>query len=253
VQSYKATVSYDGTNYCGWQWQPRQKTVDRVLREMFLKAFDCSLMLVGASRTDAGVHAIGQVIRVRTDLIIDSKKMMWVWNNALPESIVIKDLVKVEADFHPQHNITSKIYHYTFFMHRPDPMVARFGTFIERPINLELLKDALDIFVGSHDFRAFCKEQPDKSTFKTIDAIELKPCQKTGGFTIMIKGKSFLRFMIRRIVGAAFAAATKPTVTLDDLKKALFEKKITKALPTAPAKGLCLMQIDYYSKMEDLV
>jgi tRNA pseudouridine38-40 synthase len=138
-------------------------------------------------------------------------------------------------------------------MHRPDPMVARFGTFIERSVNLELLKKALDVFVGSHDFRAFCKEQPYKPTLKTIDAIELKPCQKTGGFTIMIKGKSFLRFMIRRIVGAALAAATKPTVSLDDLKKALFEKKMIKVLPTAPAQGLCLMQIDYYSKMEGLI
>lgn len=253
MQSYKLTVAYDGTDYHGWQWQPHQRSVDRVLREAFLKTFNQTCMLVGASRTDAGVHAAGQVVRIKTDLVIEPQKLRWILNNALPEDIVITDLVLADPKFHPQHTVALKTYHYTFFTQRPSPTVQRFGTFIQRPIDFEKLSRALTLFLGEHDFRAYCKEVPEKNTVKTINAIALFPCEKTGGVVIKITGKSFLRFMIRRIVGAAFAAATQPTVQINDLKRALFEKKMAKVLPTAPAKGLCLMQIDYYQKMEDLI
>jgi len=244
--TYKLTVAYDGTDYHGWQWQPNQISVDRVLRETFLSAFhQKELFLVGASRTDAGVHATGQVVRIKTALQVSPEKILYVWNNALPDDIVITDIIPVADTFHPQHGVASKTYKYTFFTQRPAPQVQRFGLYIPYKIDTIKLARCLSIFVGTHDFRLYCKEEPEKDTVRTIQSISIEPCQKTGGVKIKVVGASFLRYMIRRIVGASLTAAYKSTITPNDLKRALLAKKLVKSLPTANAKGLCLHKIEY--------
>lgn len=244
--TYKLTVAYDGTDYHGWQWQPEQKSVDRVLRETFLSVFhQKELFLVGASRTDAGVHAEGQVVRIRTALEIEPEKLLWVWNNALPDDIVITGIEKVGDDFHPQQNVKIKTYEYTYYTQRPGPSLQRYGAYIPYKLDAMKLARCLSVFVGTHDFRAFCKEDDAKDTVRTIESIGLVPCEKTGAVKIRVVGASFLRFMIRRIVGAALTAATKVNITQNDLKRALLQKKVSKVLPTASAKGLCLKKIEY--------
>lgn len=248
MQSYKVTVAYDGTDYHGWQWQPRERSIDRVLRETFLGAFhQDELFLVGASRTDAGVHAEGQVFRLRTALRLDPLKILKVWNNALPSDILIKELKKVDERFHPQHGVVRKTYEYRFFMERPGVMQQRFGSYVPYAVAMDKLAQALAIFVGTHDFRAFCKEDESKDTVRTIETISLGFCARTGACKITVVGKSFLRYMIRRIVGAALTAACKSTISLKDLKLALCEKRLFQVLPTAPARGLCLKKIEYQS------
>ncbi len=249
--TYKLTVAYDGTDYHGWQWQPQKRSIDRVIRETFLAAFhQKELYLVGASRTDAGVHAQGQVVRVITHLDLTPEKLMLVLNKALPDDIVITDAVKIGDTFHPQHRVMEKTYEYRFFTKQPEPLVQRFGAYIPHRVDMEKLGRCLSVFVGTHDFQLFCKEEPEKDTTRTINSISLGPCTQTGAVKITVKGPSFLRYMIRRIVGAALTAATKTTVTHHDLKQALIHKKQTKVLPTANAKGLCLKKIEYQSEVE---
>jgi tRNA pseudouridine38-40 synthase len=246
MPSYKLTVAYDGTDYHGWQWQPQQRSIDRVLRETFLATFrQDELYLVGASRTDAGVHAEGQVVRVMTKLNLTPEKLLYVWNKALPDDIVITDVIEIDESFHPQRQVVTKTYEYTFFTKRPEPLVQRFGLYIPHEVDMQKLARCLSVFVGTHDFRTFCKEEPEKDTIRTIESISLGPCQKMGGIKIKVVGKSFLRYMIRRIVGAALTAATRKDITQNDLKRSLLEKKLSKVLPTAGAKGLSLKKIEY--------
>lgn len=248
MNSYKLVIAYDGTNYHGWQWQENAISIDNVLRDTFLRVFKQEKMhLVGASRTDAGVHAQGQAVRLGTLLTIDPQKLMYVFNNSLPDDIVITECTRVdqESRFHPQHNIKTKVYKYRFFLKRPEPMVQRYGYFVEYPIDTQKLVQALTIFVGTHDFRAFSKELQEKNTLRTIESITVMPSDKFGGYTITVTGKSFLRHMIRRIVGAAFEIARRPNRSCQELKQLLFVPQNIQNLPTAPAKGLCLESITY--------
>lgn len=244
MRSFKLIVAYNGTHYNGWQWQPEGKTIDRALRESFLGIFkQDTLLLVGASRTDAGVHAQGQVVRIRTTLQnITAEKLLYVWNKALSEDVLIKELYQVDDTFHPQHNVIKKTYHYTIFTERPNPIHADFGWHFPYPFCQKTLIDTLQSFVGTHDFKKFCKEETSKNTIKTIDAINVLYNQETKSYTLIFEGKSFLRHMIRRIVGTALSTAAlknKP-LTINP-----FELNLSKVLLTAPAKGLCLMEIDY--------
>ncbi len=248
MNSYKLIVAYDGTSYHGWQWQDNAISIDNVLRETFLKTFKQTEMhIVGASRTDAGVHAQGQVVRLGTLLSIDPQKLMYVFNNALPGEIVITECTRVDpgSRFHPQHDIGIKTYTYRFFLKRPEPMVQRYGHFVEYPIDTQKLVQALTVFVGTHDFRAFSKELKEKDTQRTVESVTVTPCRKFGGYTITFTGKSFLRHMIRRMVGAAFEVARRPNRSCQELKQLLFVPRTTENLPTAPAKGLCLESITY--------
>lgn len=251
MRSYKIVVSYDGTAYCGWQWQPDGCSIDRIMRETFLSVFKQEqVFFVGASRTDAGVHAYGQVLRLRTQLSdsITPQKLLTVWNDALPEDIVIREIIPVPDTFHPQHDIKKKVYEYTVFLRRPLPQQQRFGWFFRFPIHSEKLVRCLATFVGTHDFRAFCKESSDVDTVRTIDTITVERTQEGDGYKIIVVGTSFLRHMIRRMVGAAVTVASRDSLTESDITMMLLSKKIIKMLPVAPAKGLCLKEIHYKDK-----
>jgi tRNA pseudouridine38-40 synthase len=247
MKRYKLTITYDGTDYFGWQWQPEKESIQSILLDTFKGLFKQDhLYLVGASRTDAGVHARGQVVRIKTELAdICPEKMIRIWNNALPPAIVINDICEVDEQFHPQHGIEKKIYEYTFYKKRPDPFIQRFGWFFEYKIDGKKLIDALSLFIGKHNFKAFCKEDSEKDTVKTVDKISVVECTKTGGYKIIVEGSSFLRHMIRRMVGSALHVASKPHLSIQVIKDMLLYQKTTKVLPTAPAKGLCLVSIEY--------
>lgn len=247
MKIYKLIITYDGTDYFGWQFQPEKITIQRVLLDTFKGLFKQDhVYLVGASRTDAGVHAYGQVVRIKTKLTdICPQKMIHIWNNALPPAIVIRSICEVNETFHPQHDVLKKVYEYTFFTQRPDPFNQRFGWFYRYPLDGQKLVNILSLFVGTHNFKAFCKEESDKDTVRRIDTISVVNCSKTGGYKIVIEGPSFLRYMIRRIVGAALHSASKPHVTAQVIKDMLLYPHIIKVLPIAPAKGLCLKEIEY--------
>lgn len=242
---YKLVVAYDGTDYHGWQWQPHVTTVEKILKIKLSSLFNLgkdNFYLVAASRTDAGVHAEGQVVRFGMPFDLPEKKLQTIINNKLPSDIVITLIKKVTPEFHPQKNVHLKTYCYTIFLERPSPKIQRFGWFFKNNLDQLAFNKALQLFVGKHNFFAFCK-YAGKSTVKIIDSIV---CKKKGTtITVVIKGKSFLHFMIRRIVGAAITVASKKEYSFDLIEDALQNKKLQKTFVTAPAKGLCLYSIDY--------
>ena len=240
-------VAYSGSRYAGWQWQPQLPSVDNTLRTTFKKVFqqDC-FYLVGASRTDAGVHAEGQVVRIKTPLNgISCQKMVEVFNKALPQDVLIKSIEEVDSTFHPQHNIAYKIYEYVIFTERPHPHIAHMGWYVPMPFQENRLRQALSFFVGTHDFRLFCKEEESKNTIRSVLSIDVEYNSDKKTYHIQVKGRSFLRYMVRRIVGSAVALALTKNAQIPINHGTIFKQKYTKILLTAPAQGLCLIHIEY--------
>jgi tRNA pseudouridine38-40 synthase len=247
---YKITVAYDGTDYFGWQVQKEKLSVAQKLQDVFEAVFDKKILILGASRTDAGVHAMGQVASFGVDLDIASNKMMRAWNNVLPPEIVIRSLKEVPEQFNPFINVVSKTYWYHFFLEHPLPFAARYGWHYRYPVNIEKLQQCLDVFVGTHDFRSFCSGDDLPNTVRRIDKVDVKFVPEYNAYRIEIIGPKFLRYMIRRIVGACIEVASRNHLAIEDIKRVLDAKNPEHTLPTAPAKGLMLYKIIY---AEDII
>jgi tRNA pseudouridine38-40 synthase len=242
---YKMVVAYDGTAYHGWQRQPEDISVVQVLEQSFKSVFKQAISISGASRTDAGVHALGQVASFTLDMMIAPDRLKFAWNNDLPADVVIMDICLAQDNFNPRHGVLSKTYHYLFFTQRPLPFVQQYGWYFSRPVDLDVLQQALQIFVGTHDFRSFCTGYDMHSTIRTIHSIHLEYDHAKQAHRIVVKGPGFLRYMIRRIVGAALAVASKDQFSCDDISIALAKKDPAQILPNSPAKGLLLYEIEY--------
>lgn len=247
MHKYKLIISYDGTNYSGWQRQPGKLTVVGKLEQTFKKSFGTEISLVGASRTDAGVHARGQVAIFETDLDLDPGKMLFAWNNMLPDDLMIISIERANPNFHPRFQVKQKTYSYMVYLKRPSPFVVRYGWYHYRNISIDRLKAALAQFVGTHDFRAFCtiENVVIENTVRTIDSIEVLYDTDHDAYRIEVKGQGFLRYMIRRMVGAAVKIASDEKLSIDLIGKTLEKKDPSHALPNAPACGLTLMHIEY--------
>jgi tRNA pseudouridine38-40 synthase len=246
MNHYQLIISYDGTDYFGWQSQPKVRTVCDVMELTFKKIFGREITVLGASRTDAGVHALGQVALLRTDIAVPVHKMIYAWNNALPADIVIRSLQPAPAYFHPFYNVYQKTYFYHFFTHRPLPIVQRYGLFCRAQIDIDKLRHALSLFQGTHNFRSFCTgDEMGQNTVRTIDYIDIEYLRRFGAYRIVVQGKSFLRHMVRRMVGAGLAIAARPDWNVDLLEKRLIVPNPNNELPTAAAKGLMLYKIAY--------
>lgn len=245
--NYKIIVSYDGTGFSGWQYQPHAPSVAQTLQDTFKALFGAPIKILGASRTDAGVHALGQVAIFSTDLILDPMRMQKAWNDALPISIMIRALEPAPIDFHPMYRVKEKIYKYHFFLKRPLPFIAPYGWFFRYPLDSAKLERSLDLFVGTHDFRSFCTgTDMGENTVRTIQTIRLEHYKRYGIWALEFKGPGFMRHMIRRIVGACMQVASKQELTIDYLQEVLAQKDPRQELLNAPAQGLCLYRIRYH-------
>lgn len=243
MQKYKLIIAYDGTTYSGWQIQKNEKTISSIMQNTFFKTFGKTCTLTAASRTDAGVHAKGQVILCKTNLELNEKKLLHAWNNALPATILICKSEKITDNFHPFFNVEYKIYKYTIFTTRPLPQHAPFGWYYRYTINADLLQEILEIFVGTHDFEKFCTKEIGVSTIRTINKITIN--NYDGIIDIFIEGKSFIRHMIRRIVGAAIMVASNPKCRKEQILDLLYNKNGLYCFESAPACGLTLLEIKY--------
>jgi tRNA pseudouridine38-40 synthase len=244
LRKYKLIVAYDGTDFAGWQIQDTTLTVAGCLHKTFKAAFNSEIHLAAASRTDAGVHALGQTAIFYTDLLIDVATMHFAWRNILPSTILIRSIQEVPLDWNPRHNVVQKTYYYHFFDTQPLPFAARYGFHYRKNVAIEKLKEALALFVGTHDFRSFCSGNDLENTVRTIDSATVEYISRFKVYRITIKGPGFLRYMIRRIVGACLEVASRDTL-LADLKSTLDKKNPQHHFVTAPARGLLLAKIVY--------
>ena len=246
---YKLIIAYDGTNFLGWQEQAKGRTVQGTLKAVFQNLFSKNCSIVGASRTDTGVHAECQVARINAKLNITPEKLLFSWGNSMPADIAIKSIELLEdpSDFHPQHNIIEKTYHYDFYVGQTDPFLNRTTLHWNWKVDISKLEQALQLFVGTKDFRSFCSTEVTQATTRTINSIALKKIKDKNNnelYRIEIKGKSFLHNMIRRIVGACLEVNRKQ-LDISVLQTALDSKNPEQALLNAPAHGLTLHKIEY--------
>ena len=237
-------VAYDGTNYCGWQTQPNGITVQGVLNDTLSELLGEKIETIGASRTDAGVHALGNVAVFDTNTRIPGEKISYALNQRLPEDIRIQMSEEVELDFHPRYCDSEKTYEYRILNRTFRMPTRRLDTyFYHYPLDVEKMKKAASYLGGEHDFKSFCAIGAQvKTTVRTIYACDV---EKEGDIiTIRVTGNGFLYNMVRIIAGTLVqvgGGAIEP----EAVKEILAKKDRSAAGPTAPAHGLTMMGIEF--------
>ena len=244
MKRIKLTVAYDGTNYCGWQIQKNGITVEEVLNRTLTKFFKEEIAVIGASRTDSGVHALGNVAVFDAEVTMPPDKISYAINNLLPEDIRIRKSEEVEADFHPRYCDTRKTYEYKIYNNQfPNPIERLYSHFVYYPLDVEKMQRAADYLVGENDFKSFCTPKPDvENTVRTIYSIRVTRVEHM--VTIRINGNGFLYNMVRIIVGSLMKVGMG-MIPPEEIKNILEAKDRTKAGHKAPACGLTLVEIEY--------
>lgn len=239
-------VSYDGTNYHGWQVQPSAVTIEGMLNEAVKSLTGEAVQVIGASRTDAGVHALGNVAVFDTESRIPAEKFSYALNQRLPEDIVIQRSLQVPASFHPRHCDCRKTYEYTIINRAfPLPEYRNTAYFYYGSLDLEKMREATGAFLGEHDFAAFCSAGAQvQSTVRTIYALEVAKEDAEEKIRIRVQGNGFLYNMVRILVGTLLEVG-KGAVPPGDMGDIIASCDRAQAGPTAPAKGLRLMKIEY--------
>lgn len=244
MKRVKLVVAYDGTNYHGWQVQDNGITIEEVLNRTIGELVQEDIKVIGASRTDAGVHACGNVAVFDTESRIPGDKFSFALNQRLPEDIRIQESCEVDADFHPRYADTVKTYEYNILNRRFElPSKRLYAAFCYYPMDIERMNQAAVYLVGEHDFKSFCSAGAQvQTTVRTIYAVNVT--KEDDMVHIRITGNGFLYNMVRIIAGTLMQVGTG-LMEPEQVKEILEARDRSKAGPTAVAKGLTLVEIRY--------
>lgn len=237
-------IAYDGTKYHGWQVQSNALSVCEVINRELSDLLREDIEVIGASRTDAGVHAYGNVAVFDTNSSIPTEKISYALNGRLPEDIVIRQSKEVPEDFHPRYTNSKKTYQYAIQNSEfPLPTNRLYSYFVYHKLDVEKMKEGAKYLVGTHDYKSFCSVKTQVTdTVRTIYRIEVK--QEGETIKIVVSGNGFLYNMVRIIAGTLIKVGLSQYMPLD-VKDMLEKKERTVAGPTAPAHGLTLLGIEY--------
>lgn len=238
------TVAYDGTNYHGWQFQPNGVTIESVLNQALSDLLGEEIIVIGASRTDSGVHSLGNVAVFDTNSKIPAEKISYALNQRIPEDIVVQNSREVAADFHPRHVQSKKTYEYRILNRRfPDPTRRKNTYFYHHALDVQNMQKAADYFLGEHDFKSFCSVHTTvETTVRTIHKLEVS--KEKDVICIRITGSGFLYNMVRIIAGTLILAGSG-AILPDEIPQILEKRNRGAAGPTAPAKGLTMIGIEF--------
>ena len=238
------TLSYDGTQYHGFQRQNKVIAVQNVLEKALEKLFGDSIELAAAGRTDAGVHAMGQVVNFFTDGVIPIENVVRAGNRLLPDDIVLLEAKEADRDFSALHSVESKIYIYKVYESEiADPFLSRFSWHINKPLNLEYMQSALKYIEGEHDFSSFRSAGGNDTS--PIREIYEASCKKDGNMYIFkFWGSGFLYHMVRNIMGLMINIGLG-RVDKDEVPKIMAARNRALAGKMAPANGLYLYKVYY--------
>lgn len=244
MKRVKLVVAYDGTNYHGWQVQDNGITIEEVLNRTISELVQEDIKVIGVSRTDAGVHACGNVAVFDTESRIPGDKFSFALNQRLPEDIRIQESCEVDADFHPRYADTVKTYEYNILNRRFElPSKRLYAAFCYYPMDIERMNQAAAYLVGEHDFKSFCSAGAQvQTTVRTIYAVNVT--KEDDMVHIRITGNGFLYNMVRIIAGTLMQVGTG-LMEPEQVKEILEARDRSKAGPTAVAKGLTLVEIRY--------
>ncbi len=266
MRNLKLQIEYDGTNFCGWQVQnspqsivrsPQKKSIQETIEKVLWKILQEKVKVISSGRTDAGVHAFGQVANFKTNSKISLEKLQRALNGLLPDDITINKIEEVSLDFHSRFAARSKVYRYAI-LNRPYPsaLLRNRVYFYPYPLDVKLMREEAKYLIGKHDFKVFCAS--GSSTKDTIRIIKKITIRKTNcGLSTMdyrlkddclividIEADGFLYNMVRNIVGTLLEIG-RGNFPKGSLKKILLSRDRKLAGPTVPAYGLCLLKVQY--------
>ena len=244
MTTIKLTVSYDGTDYVGWQSQKNGVSVQDVLENALEKVVKTRVRITGSGRTDAGVHAVGQVAHFKTSSAVPPERFSLALNALLPADVRVIKSEKAADEFNARYSAKKKTYRYSTYVSDVDlPLKDRYALRLGSAPDVEKLRAAARIFEGEHDFAAYSSTgSAVKTTVRTIYSITVR--ESAADFIIDVCGNGFLYNMVRVIVGSMLAYACGK-VTENELIAAFYEKKRPAACKTLAAKGLTLLYVEY--------
>lgn len=238
------TVAYDGTAYHGWQIQPNGETIEGILNRCLSETLGEKIEVIGASRTDSGVHAMGNIAVFDTDSPIPADKISYALNQRLPEDIKIQKSEEVASDFHPRHCDSRKSYEYRIYC-APFPMPVKrlYAHYTYIPMDVERMRRGASYLVGKHDFKSFCSAEAQvETTVRQVDSVEV--VQEGQEIVIRVAGRGFLYNMVRIIAGTLMEVG-RGHIAPEEVKTILEAKDRQAAGPTAPACGLTLVKYEF--------
>ncbi len=242
--NYRFEISYDGTRYYGWERQPGKDTIQGKLEAVLSRMTDAEAEIIGAGRTDAGVHAKAMIANAHLDTALSPAEILAYMNRYLPDDIAVNRVSVVSDRFHARYNAAGKLYTYTCYVGASKPVFNRkYVTVLEDLPDIEAMQKAAAFLVGEHDFKAFCSNpKMKKSTVRTVDSLEIT--KRKDFLYINVHGDGFLQNMVRIITGTLLEVGFG-RMEPDRVKEILEGKDRRLAGPTAPPQGLCLMKVDY--------
>ena len=248
MKRVKLVVAYDGTNYHGWQLQPNGTTIEEILNRELSALLGEPIAVVGASRTDSGVHAMGNVAIFDTSHRMPADKICFALNQGLPEDIRIQSSEEVSPDWHPRKCNCTKTYEYKILNRRMNmPLTRLYAHFCYYPLDVTLMQQAASYLIGEHDFKSFCTGRSQaEDTVRTI--YQLNVTRQEDLITIRISGSGFLYNMVRIIAGTLMEAGMG-TYPPEHLEAILNARDRNEAGRTASAKGLTLIGMEYETRL----
>lgn len=237
-------VAYDGTNYHGWQVQKNGITIESELNRCLSELLQEPIEVIGASRTDAGVHALGNVAVFDTQARMPAEKISYALNQRLPEDIRIQRSEEVDADWHPRHCDSRKTYEYRIYRGEfAMPVKRLYSLFVYQKLDVEKMQEAARYFVGEHDFKSFCQVGAQvETTVRTI--YDVNVYEEGTDVVIRVTGNGFLYNMVRIMAGTLIEVG-KGKREPREIQEMIVAKNREAAGPTAPAHGLMLVKYEF--------
>jgi tRNA pseudouridine38-40 synthase len=244
ARNIRIVLSYDGSEFSGWQVQPGLRTVQETVENALGTILKEKIRIHAAGRTDAGVHAFGQVSAFRTDCAIAADAILRAVNSLLPADVAVTAVEDAGPDFHPRYSAISKAYAYAIYISPvKNPLFSRYALHVKRSLDFEAMKEAAHFFLGEHDFASFMGVgTPVKSTVRIV--MESAIYLRNDMIYYAIKGNGFLKHMVRNIVGTLLEVGKGKSHPLD-INRIIDSRNRSEAGPTAPPHGLYLLGVEY--------
>ncbi len=250
MRYFKLIIAYDGTDFHGWQMQSNKPTIQGEIVNVLRRITQENVQLHGAGRTDAGVHALGQIGSFRTQSTLSAGEFQRALNALLPPTIRVVAAEEVGPDFNARWSARGKIYRYRLYRGKVvPPMLWRYVLHYPFPLDEDAMREAAARFVGMHDFTSFAastgSEEDDKerSTEREIYSTELVRSADGEELVFTVRGRSFLRYMVRKIVGTLLDVG-RGKLKPDDIDRLYELKDRSKSGPTVPPQGLCMVSVE---------
>ena len=244
TQNYKLTIRYDGSRYYGWEHQPDKPTIQGKLEDVLTRMTGVPVDVIGAGRTDAGVHARAMVANAVLDTALAPEEIQDYMNRYLPDDICVLDVRAASERFHARYKAVGKTYCYTCYVGRLKPVFDRkYVLTLDYEPDVEAMQRAAALLVGEHDFKSFCgNPKMKKSTVRLVDSIEI--VRKRDYIYLNFHGTGFLQNMVRILTGTLLEVGQGKRVP-EQMPDILQARDRTCAGYTVPPQGLCLMKVDY--------